>query len=155
MTATDSHAPPLEAEAAAPRVRWRAVLLAAVAACAACGIVHELALLTLSASLNGGGVIATSLIVAGYVAALGAGALLVKPLLAHATVAFIAIEALLALIGGLSAAALYVTFSFIGGSLAGVVVGPPRLRGGAGAGGAVPGGVLLRGRRPRPAGTGR
>src|SRR2546423_8910724 len=125
MTATDSHAPPQAAEGAAPRVRWRAVLLAAVAACAACGIVYELALLTLSASLNGGGVIATSLIVAGYVAALGAGALLVKPLLAHATVAFIAIEALLALIGGLSAAALYVTFSFIGGSLAGLVVGPP------------------------------
>src|SRR5207237_528391 len=76
MTATDSHAPPLEAEAAAPRVRWRAVLLAAVAACAACGIVDELA-----------------------------------------------IVALLALIGGLSAAALYVTFSFIGGSLAVLVVG--------------------------------
>ena len=49
--------------------RWRAVLLAAVAACAACGIIYELALLTLSASLNGGGIVATSLIVAGYIAA--------------------------------------------------------------------------------------
>ena len=58
------------------------MLLAAVAACAACGIIYELALLTLSASLNGGGIVATSLIVAGYIAALGAGALLVKPLLA-------------------------------------------------------------------------
>ena len=62
-------------------MRWRAVLLAAVAACAACGIIYELALLTLSASLNGGGIVATSLIVAGYIAALGLGALLVKPLL--------------------------------------------------------------------------
>ena len=94
-----------------------AVLLAAVAACAACGIIYELALLTLSASLNGGGIVATSLIVAGYIAALGAGALLVKPLLAHAAIAFIAVEALLGIVGGLSAAALYVVFAFgLGGS---------------------------------------
>ncbi len=97
--------------------RWRAVLLAAVAACAACGIIYELALLTLSAGLNGGGIVATSLIVAGYIAALGAGALLVKPLLRWAAIAFVAVEALLAIVGGLSAAALYVMFSFIGGSL--------------------------------------
>jgi spermidine synthase len=103
--------------------RWRAVLLAAVAACAACGIIYELALLTLSASLNGGGIVATSLIVAGYIAALGAGALLVKPLLASAAITFIAVEALLGIIGGLSAAALYVMFSFIGGSLLVLAVG--------------------------------
>ncbi|HUH69686.1 MAG TPA: polyamine aminopropyltransferase [Mycobacterium sp.] len=96
--------------------RWRALLLAAVAACAACGIIYELALLTLSASLNGGGIVATSLIVAGYVAALGAGALLVKPLLAHAAITFVAVEALLGIIGGLSAAALYVVFAFVDGS---------------------------------------
>ena len=92
------------------------MLLAAVAACAACGIVYELALLTLSASLNGGGIVATSLIVAGYIAALGAGALLIKPLLRHAAITFIAVEALLGIIGGLSAAALYVVFSFVDGS---------------------------------------
>ena len=93
--------------------RWRALLLAAVAACAACGIVYELALLTLSASLNGGSIVATSLIVAGYIAALGAGALLVRPLLAHAAITFIAVEALLGIIGGLSATALYVVFAYI------------------------------------------
>ena len=96
--------------------RWRALLLAAVAACAACGIIYELALLTLSASLNGGGIVATSLIVAGYIAALGAGALAVKPLLAHAAIAFIAVEALLGIIGGLSAAALYAVFAFLDGA---------------------------------------
>ena len=96
--------------------RWRAVLLAAVAACAACGIIYELALLTLSASLNGGGIVATSLIVAGYIAALGAGALLAKPLLGHAAITFIAVESLLGIIGGLSAAALYVVFAFVDGS---------------------------------------
>jgi spermidine synthase len=94
--------------------RWRAVLLAAVAACAACGIVYELALLTLSASLEGGGIVATSLIVAGYIAALGAGALLVKPLLARAAVTFVAVEILLSIVGGLSAAALYAVFAFLG-----------------------------------------
>lgn len=97
--------------------RWRALLLAAVAACAACGIIYELALLTLSASLDGGGIVATSLIVAGYIAALGVGALLVKPLLAHAAITFVAVEALLGIVGGLSAAALYVVFAFLDGSV--------------------------------------
>lgn len=99
-----------------PSGRWRALLLAAVAACAACGIIYELALLTLSASLDGGGIVATSLIVAGYIAALGVGALVVKPLLAHAAITFIAVEALLGIVGGLSAAALYVVFAFVDGS---------------------------------------
>jgi spermidine synthase len=112
VTATDEAVGPT-----ASLRRWRAVLLAAVAACAACGIIYELALLTLSASLNGGGIVATSLIVAGYIAALGLGALLVKPLLGHAAITFIAVEALLGIIGGLSAAALYVVFAFVDGSI--------------------------------------
>ena len=119
MTSVDLPVPPEGDQAAPPTEpsgRWRALLLTAVAACAACGIVYELALLTLSASLNGGGIVATSLIVAGYIAALGAGALLVKPLLGHAAIAFIAVEALLGIVGGLSAAALYVVFAFVDGS---------------------------------------
>jgi len=120
MTSVDLPIPPRANRAVRPAEasgRWRAVLLAAVAACAACGIIYELALLTLSASLNGGGIVATSLIVAGYIAALGAGALAVKPLLAHAAIAFIAVEALLGIVGGLSAAALYVVFAFLDGSV--------------------------------------
>ncbi|MUL49345.1 polyamine aminopropyltransferase [Mycobacterium sp. CBMA293] len=105
-----------EAEAPAVGTRWRALLLAAVAACAACGIVYELALLTLSTSLNGGGIVSTSLIVAGYVAALGVGGLLAKALLARAAISFIAVETLLGVVGGLSATALYVTFAVIGDS---------------------------------------
>ena len=116
MTSTEQQ-PDSPAHEPVTATRWRAVLLASVAACAACGIIYELALLTLSTSLNGGGIIATSLIVAGYIAALGAGALLVKPLLHWAAIAFVAVEALLAIVGGLSAAALYVMFSFVGGSL--------------------------------------
>jgi spermidine synthase len=116
MTSTEQQ-PDRPAHEPITSTRWRAVLLASVAACAACGIIYELALLTLSTSLNGGGIIATSLIVAGYIAALGAGALLVKPLLHWAAIAFVAVEALLAIVGGLSAAVLYVMFSFVGGSL--------------------------------------
>jgi spermidine synthase len=116
MTSTEQQ-PDSPATEPVTATRWRAVLLASVAACAACGIIYELALLTLSTSLNGGGIIATSLIVAGYIAALGAGALLVKPLLHWAAIAFVAVEALLAIVGGLSAAVLYVMFSFVGGSL--------------------------------------
>jgi len=116
MTSVDLPVPSQAEGHAEFSVRWRALLLAAVAACAACGIIYELALLTLSASLNGGGIVATSLIVSGYIAALGAGALMVKPLLAHAAITFIAVEALLAIVGGLSAAALYVVFAFVDGS---------------------------------------
>ncbi len=102
--------------------RARPLLLAAVAVCAACGLVYELVLLTLSVTLAGGGVTETSLIVAGFVAALGAGALLAKPLLGHAATAFVAVEILLGVAGGLSAAALYVAFSFQGMSSAVLIV---------------------------------
>src|SRR3984885_10197331 len=122
MTSTEQQPDSAAHEQVTP-TRWRAVLLASVAACAACGIIYELALLTLSTSLNGGGIVATSLIVAGYIAALGAGALVVKPLLAWAAITFVAVEALLGIVGGLSAAALYVMFSFIGGSLVMLAVG--------------------------------
>lgn len=104
------------------RRRGRAVLLAAVAACAACGLTYELVLLTLSAGLTGGGITQTSLIVAGYVAALGVGALLVKPLLAHAATVFVAVEILLGLLGGLSAVTLYVTFSYYGTDTAVLII---------------------------------
>ncbi|HVQ99846.1 MAG TPA: polyamine aminopropyltransferase [Mycobacterium sp.] len=123
MTTAEQQADPRPPEQVGATTRWRAVLLAAVSACAACGIIYELALLTLSTSLNGGGIVATSLIVAGYIAALGAGALLVKPFLAWAAITFVAVEALLGIVGGLSAAALYVMFSFVGGSLVMLAVG--------------------------------
>jgi spermidine synthase len=135
--------------------RWRAVLLAAVAACAACGIIYELALLTLSTSLNGGGIVATSLIVAGYIAALGAGALLVKPLLPWAAVTFVAVEALLGIVGGLSAAALYVMFSFVGGSLLMLALGTALIGGLVGAEVPLLMTLLQRGRTSGPADTGR
>ena len=122
MIATD-HDTAAKAPPPKSAVRWRALLLAAVSACAACGIVYELALLTLSTSLDGGGIVATSLIVAGYVAALGAGGLIVKPLVEAAAITFIAGETLLGIVGGLSAAVLYVTFAYLGGSTVVLAVG--------------------------------
>ena len=115
-------APPAGPAPDASTLRWgrrsRALLLAAVAACAACGLIYELVLLTLSTSLVGGGITQTSLIVAGYVAALGAGALLAKPFLGRAAAAFVAVEIALGVLGGLSAVTLYVAFSFYGTSTA-------------------------------------
>ena len=60
MTSTEQQPDP-PAHEPVTATRWRAVLLASVAACAACGIIYELALLTLSTSLNGGGIIARAM----------------------------------------------------------------------------------------------
>lgn len=101
--------------------RWRALLLGSVAACAACGLVYELALLALSASLGRGDVVANSLIVAGYVAALGFGAVAAKPFVRRAAMSFLGIECALGLLGGVSATALYWVFSVTGESLGALV----------------------------------
>lgn len=96
---------------------WRVILLLSVAVCAAAGLVYELALISLSTSLNGGGIVETSLVVAGYVAALGLGALCAKPLLKHAERAFLLIETILGVVGGLSATILYMVFAISGHNL--------------------------------------
>lgn len=101
---------------------WRPVVLASVAACAACGLIYELALITLATTVQGGGIVATSLIVAGYVAALGLGALLAKPFVDRAASSFIGVEAALGLVGGVSATALYVTFTTLGSATGSLVV---------------------------------
>lgn len=130
-------------------------MLAAVASCAGCGLVYELALLALSTSLNGGGVVASSMVVAGYIAALGLGALLVKPLLARAAMTFIAVEAALGIVGGLSAAVLYFTFAFLGGSTTVLVVSTALIGGLAGSEVPLLMTLLQRGRVCGPADTGR
>ncbi|AGF73460.1 polyamine aminopropyltransferase [Corynebacterium halotolerans] len=106
----------------APGGLWRRLLLVSVAVCAASGLVYELALLSLSTSLNGGGIVETSLIVAGYVAALGLGALCAKPFLRWPAQTFLAVETILGLVGGTSAIILYVTFATIGQSTVLLVV---------------------------------
>ncbi|QGU01248.1 Spermidine synthase [Corynebacterium kalinowskii] len=101
---------------------WRFFLLISVGVCAASGLIYELALLTLSTSLNGGGVVETSLIVAGYVAALGVGALCAKPLLRWPGLSFLIVESVLGLIGGVSALVLYIVFATLGQSVVVLVI---------------------------------
>ncbi|WJZ02291.1 polyamine aminopropyltransferase [Corynebacterium freiburgense] len=102
--------------------KWRWFLLISVGICAASGLVYELALLTLATSLNGGGVVETSLIVAGYVASLGFGAFCIQPLLRWPAQTFLAVETLLGLTGGISALALYIFFATVGQSVSALVV---------------------------------
>ena len=106
--------------AAAPELRLpvsrraaRVVLLAAVFLCAACGLVYELALLTLGQYLVGGTIYQTSLVLGVFVCAMGLGSFASKPLLPRAAAGFALVELSLALAGGLSVLALYAAYSWL------------------------------------------
>ncbi len=92
----------------------RALVLAAVFVCAACGLVYELELVALAAYLAGDSVTQTSVILSVMVFAMGVGSLLAKHLRCAAAVGFAAVEAALALVGGLSVMALYASFAWLG-----------------------------------------
>ncbi|SCL23425.1 spermidine synthase [Micromonospora nigra] len=91
----------------------RAAVLAAVFVCAACGLVYELALVALGSYLIGDTVGQASIVLGVMVFAMGVGALAAKPLQRWATVAFAAVELLLALLGGLSVLLLYAAFAWL------------------------------------------
>ena len=91
----------------------RAVLLAAVFACAACGLVYELALITLGQYLVGGSIYQTSVVLGVFVCSMGLGSFASKPLLRRAAVGFAAVELALALTGGLSVMGLYFAYSWL------------------------------------------
>jgi spermidine synthase len=89
------------------------VLLLAVFLCAACGLVYELALLTLGDYLAGGGVRATSVVLGVVVASMGLGSLAAKRLLAAPLLAFAVVEGALAVLGGLSVLGLYAAYAWL------------------------------------------
>lgn len=91
----------------------RRVLLAAVFVCAACGLVYELALVTLGSYLTGNSVVQTSLVLGIVMAAMGLGALAAKPLLRAPVAAFAAVELTLGVVGALSVPALYAAFAWL------------------------------------------
>jgi len=91
----------------------RVVLLAAVFLCAACGLVYELALITLGQYLVGGTIYQTSLVLGVFVCAMGLGSFASKPLLPRAAAGFAFVELALALAGGLSVLALYAAYSWL------------------------------------------
>lgn len=119
MSSPDTTAPVLDAspQPAAPAFRGRrglrALVLLAVFICAACGLVYELALITLGAYLLGSSITQTSLVIAVSMFAMGAGAVLAKPLLSRPLRAFIGIELALAVVGGLSVPLLYGAFAWV------------------------------------------
>ncbi|GAA0569289.1 polyamine aminopropyltransferase [Actinomadura livida] len=91
----------------------RALVLAAVFTCAACGLVYELALVALGSYLMGNSVTQASIVLSVMVFAMGVGSLLAKPLRRWPVPAFAIVEALLALVGGLSVLALYAAFAWL------------------------------------------
>jgi spermidine synthase len=96
------------------RGRWtRRVVLLAVFVCAACGLVYELALITLGSYLTGSSIEQTSLVLGFVMAAMGVGALAVKPLLRWPVPAFAAVELSLGLVGAFSVPLLYAAFSWL------------------------------------------
>ncbi|MGW0366512.1 polyamine aminopropyltransferase [Streptomyces sp. NPDC002990] len=94
----------------------RLLVLATVFVCAACGLVYELELLALGSYLIGDSVTQASVVLSVMVFAMGVGSLLAKRLRRRPAFGFGAIEAALALLGGLSAMALYASFAWLGES---------------------------------------
>ncbi|MGW6951882.1 polyamine aminopropyltransferase [Streptomyces xanthophaeus] len=94
----------------------RLLVLATVFVCAACGLVYELELLALGSYLIGDSVTQASVVLSVMVFAMGVGSLLAKRLRRRPAFGFGMIEAGLALLGGLSATALYASFAWLGES---------------------------------------
>ncbi|MQM24457.1 polyamine aminopropyltransferase [Glycomyces albidus] len=97
----------------ARRVRLaRFGLLATAFAVSACGLVYELALITLGSYLVGNTAQQASIVLAVMVCAMGLGALAAKPLRRWPALAFAAVELALALLGGFSVMLLYAAFAW-------------------------------------------
>lgn len=92
----------------------RFLVLVTVFICAACGLIYELELVALASYLVGDSVTQASLVLSIMVFAMGLGALAAKRLRIRAAVGFGAVEAVLGLVGGLSAMALYASFAWLG-----------------------------------------
>ncbi|MFD5024691.1 polyamine aminopropyltransferase [Streptomyces sp. NPDC058373] len=90
----------------------RLLVLATVFVCAACGLVYELELVALASYLMGDSVTQASVVLSVMVFAMGVGALLAKRLRCRAALGFGVVEAILALVGGVSALALYACFAW-------------------------------------------
>lgn len=90
----------------------RAGLLATVFVVASCGLVYELALITLGSYLVGNTATQASIVLAVMVFAMGLGALAAKPLQRRPALAFAVVELALAVLGGFSVLILYAAFAW-------------------------------------------
>ncbi|MDQ3721466.1 MAG: spermidine synthase, partial [Actinomycetota bacterium] len=93
--------------------RARPVLLGTVLLVATCGFVYELAIVALGTYLFGNSVFQVSIVLAAFVSSMGLGSLAAKPLLGRPAQSFVAVEAAVALIGGLSVMGLYAAFAYL------------------------------------------
>ncbi|MCF3964042.1 polyamine aminopropyltransferase, partial [Streptomyces fuscigenes] len=99
----------------------RFLVLLVVFVCAACGLVYELELVALGSYLIGDSVTQASVVLSVMVFAMGIGSLLAKRLRSRAAVGFGLVESVLALVGGMSALALYASFAWLGESRGAIV----------------------------------
>jgi spermidine synthase len=88
-------------------------MLFATLTAAACGFVYELVILALGASLVGGSMQQVAVVLGVFVAAMGFGSLMTRPLLRSPVVALVLIECTVAVVGGASAMALYAAFAWL------------------------------------------
>ncbi len=91
----------------------RVLLLGAVLLVAVCGFVYELVIVAMGTYLLGNSVEQVSLVLAAFVSSMGLGSLAAKPLLRFPLTAFLVVEVFIALLGGLSALALYAAFAWL------------------------------------------
>jgi spermidine synthase len=89
------------------------LLLGAVLLVAVCGFVYELVIVAMGTYLLGNSVEQVSLVLAAFVSSMGLGSLAAKPLLRFPLTAFLVVEVFIALLGGLSALALYAAFAWL------------------------------------------
>lgn len=114
-------APSDDARLPVPAGIGRGLVLASVFVCAACGLVYELELVALASYLAGDSVTQASVVLSVMVFAMGIGSLLAKRLRCRAATGFALVEALLAVVGGGSAMALYASFAWFGSAHVGLV----------------------------------
>jgi spermidine synthase len=108
MAATGVIAPVPDARAT------RRLVLGATFVCAICGFAYELVIVALGTVLFGSSTAQTAMVLGTFVAAMGVGAwLAAKVPERHAVATFAAIEAAVALLGGLSALALFASYAWL------------------------------------------
>jgi spermidine synthase len=113
--ATDGAVPAPGALAPLPRnaVLTRA-LLASVFVIAACGLVYELIAAAASTYLLGDSVTQFSLVIGVYLASMGVGSYASKYVVTNVVAKFIDVELMIAVLGGISAAVMFLTFAYAG-----------------------------------------
>jgi spermidine synthase len=107
-TGTEVSAPPAPTE-----VLTRA-LLGSVFVIAACGLVYELIAAAASTYLLGDSVTQFSVVIGVYLAAMGVGSYLSKYVVSGIIVRFVDIELMIAVLGGFSAAVMFLSFAYAG-----------------------------------------